>query len=335
MTGMFAKAVEIDAENKNTLQDLHKYVKSGNVTLRTFNNSIFAECDKVVNDSIVFLKNCDNIDKKLKAFQDLKYLSKNKIEFIPTSINSLLIPPPKGRRKLLLGVFTYYSDGSTLRRTLLRFFYNSLFNVSSRNADLRFVMGIPQSEAQKRLILEEQSIFGDILLIDTPEAMNDGKSYYYIQQTIGMMDNGTFPTYEFIAKVDDDTLPNIRGIMKKIAEYDYQKDIYFGRAFVNNVENFGLLYGFSQELARKLANLNPKKGDVKSYEDYMMGLLVKKVSNTTRTIWDMIDTKYESGHFGWSIPLSKEILAVHTLKTSTEFWNYLMLYESIVSSIFL
>ncbi|ORY34190.1 hypothetical protein BCR33DRAFT_743563 [Rhizoclosmatium globosum] len=302
MTSQFAQTVHISKELFNTLEGLQSYAKPEHIV--TLDSNLFAPCNADFKKPTGFLENCNTINLKLEAFRKMDYMAKDAVSFSGSSVNKLITAPPSKQRKLLYGIFTYYSDSTTQRRNLMRFVYNKLLIAAERGVDVRFIFGIPKTEAEKRLILEEQKQFGDIIVIDAPEAMNEGKSFYYIQQTVGMMDNGTLPSYQFIAKGDDDMLLNLRGVMDKLAEYDPNEIVYFGRSHPTKFENFGMTYGFSIILARKIAAETPDEASLRSYEDAVMAVLVIKVANNTKTTWNFIDDRPQYG--GWAIPVTKK-----------------------------
>ncbi|KAJ3278692.1 hypothetical protein HDU79_001354, partial [Rhizoclosmatium sp. JEL0117] len=238
MTSQFAQTVHISKELFNTLEGLQSYAKPEFIV--NLDSNLFTQCNDGFKNHIGFFENCNTIDLKLDTFKKMAYLTESDVSFSGNSTNRLVSTSPNQERKLLYGIFTYYSDSTTQRRILMRFVYNKLLNAAGRGVDVRFIFGIPKTEAEKRLILEEQKKYGDIIVIDAPEAMNEGKSFYYIQQTVEMMDNGTLPNYHFIAKGDDDMLLNLRGVMDKLAEYDPNEIVYFGRSHPTKFENFGM-----------------------------------------------------------------------------------------------
>ncbi|ORY42605.1 hypothetical protein BCR33DRAFT_299885 [Rhizoclosmatium globosum] len=174
-------------------------------------------------DELVLTYSCDTLDLKHQTLKAMHFVER--VDFSAKAVNKLLPGPPYDSKTALFGVFSYYSDTPTLRRSLYRFGYNTVQKSPQRNIDIRFVMGVPKTEAQKLLILEEQERHKDILLIDTPENMNDGKSFYYAQQVWWHMTNGTLPKYDFVFKVDDDAYLNLRGIMANITKYDPKESL--------------------------------------------------------------------------------------------------------------
>ncbi|KAJ3292151.1 hypothetical protein HDU79_001722 [Rhizoclosmatium sp. JEL0117] len=299
--------------------------------IKSLDNNLVESCDRMDGpQTAIIIQGCDSFTKKYNAFKAIQYID-TKVEFSADKVNKFLPQPPLAPKSILFGVFSYFNDIPTLRRHILRFGYSTIQRASQRSIDLRFIMAVPGNEYEKFLILEEQARYGDILLIDTPESMNDGKSYRYVEQVWQHMVNGSLPQYDFIFKVDEDAYMNLRGIAANLAEYDPQESLYFGRGLLPEKKFFfGMIYGFSNELAKRIAALNPKPDEIKGPEDQMMGDIVDKANNETEKItWNLLDLPDVSTAF--SLPRTKESMGMHRLKDYVDIWNEIVHYEILYS----
>ncbi|KAJ3065228.1 hypothetical protein HDU98_011398 [Podochytrium sp. JEL0797] len=246
-----------------------------------------------------------------------------------TQVNALLSPPVSPRPKLLLGIFSYYSDNEKVRarRKLLRTLYRQIQNSTTFEFDVRFVMGIPKpspEDPQNELhamqsILVEQTEHGDLLIINTPEEMNAGKSFHFFQQVIRManLNGARLPRYEFIAKADDDTFINLSNLSNALALHGdgLAKRMFLGRA-CSDAFLCGCLYIMSHALADGFARLPVK--NVGGPEDQMMSGKVKLLAG--EEWWGVekvgglrfID-HWDSGKT-WAEPFVEDVVAVHQCK---------------------
>ncbi|ORY42603.1 hypothetical protein BCR33DRAFT_718292 [Rhizoclosmatium globosum] len=324
-----ALAYPVGNEDKD-LSNLAKKVNGSKV--HDLPDTTFVTCSKASEaGNAAVIHSCDSLDLKYMALKALQYIDVS--DFSAKAVNKFLPSPSLDPKTALFGVFSYSADIPAIRRSLYRFGYNVLQKSPQRNIDIRFVMGVPKTEAQKLLILEEQERHKDILLIDTPENMNDGKSFYYVQQVWWHMTNGTLPKYDFVFKVDDDAYLNLRGIVANITQYDPKESLYFGRGLAWGAESnwyfFGMVYGFTSELTKRIAGLNPEVGHLGGNEDQMMGNMVNKANVTHKIIWNLLDLPDISGAF--SVPRTKEVFGVHHVKDYNYIWNEMVSFEAIYS----
>ncbi|KAJ3029450.1 UNVERIFIED_CONTAM: hypothetical protein HDU68_012133 [Siphonaria sp. JEL0065] len=301
--------------------------KVDGVEVLQLEEALVASCDLAIKRKSVVLvaHSCKSLDQKYELFKELRYIAET--DFSPSFINANRVTPLSTEQTLLFGIFTYYKDTTSYRRNLLRFAYNIIQHAEARPLDIRFIMGIPKTAAEKRMVLEEQLQFGDIILIDTPEAMNDGKSFHYVRQVVEMMDNGTLPSYKFIAKVDDDMLVNLPAVIADLTTRNFNESTYLGRGVPSNPACFGMMYAFSKTTARKLAALILSLDQIRGNEDQVMGDLVQLTGLKDRVMWNMIDSP--DLDMPWSVPVTRNVLGVHQLKETSQMWNILEKYQGL------
>ena len=92
-----------------------------------------------------------------------------------------------------------------------------------REVVCRFIIGA-QTDAEYVQDLErEQTLYGDIVVLDEPENMNNGKTINFFRWAAG-----AFPTASFVAKQDDDTFAIPANLVTVLSEHDAESLVYFG-----------------------------------------------------------------------------------------------------------
>ncbi|KAL6912003.1 hypothetical protein ACP4OV_000808 [Aristida adscensionis] len=105
--------------------------------------------------------------------------------------------------RLFLGVLTrpeYYE-----RRALLRLAYS--LQPPPRNAviDVRFVLCRLDKEEDRVLVSLEAAAYGDVVVLNCTENMNDGKTHKYFSTLPRLLaGDGDNPAYDYVGKTDDD-----------------------------------------------------------------------------------------------------------------------------------
>lgn len=100
--------------------------------------------------------------------------------------------------------------------------------------DIRFILGRPSlSRSPVDGILElEQEMYGDIMMLDCLENMNEGKSYEYFA-ALGRMHSETLSEtqrpYDYAMKLDDDSFLHIHNLLEKLRPLTPRKNTWFVR----------------------------------------------------------------------------------------------------------
>ncbi|CAN6448199.1 unnamed protein product [Victoria cruziana] len=135
------------------------------------------------------------------------------------------IPAPSFR--LLIGVFT--DPSKYLHRNFLRLVYGTQAPVFSQ-VDVKFVFCNLTSEEQQVLVAVEIMRFDDIIILNCPEKEDGGKAYSYLSNMPDMFDSppGRRPApYDYVMKVDDDTLVRIGGLEDSLRDMA-REHMYYG-----------------------------------------------------------------------------------------------------------
>ena len=120
---------------------------------------------------------------------------------------------------LALGIFTTAPDVALrdVHRAYLRRFRGVSFGACTggqRTVFVRFVVGAPAPVSAA--LLREQAQHGDLLLLDTRENINDGKTLAYLSHVARSLPGGPHAPL-FIGKADTDTFLHVDNLVKKLA----------------------------------------------------------------------------------------------------------------------
>ncbi|KAI8908572.1 hypothetical protein EDD86DRAFT_247731 [Gorgonomyces haynaldii] len=151
-------------------------------------------------------------------------------------------------RFLLMGLFCSALDFE--RRSLIRSTWGFQ---PPKNVHIYFVVARPKDRAQASLLAFETSAHNDILYLDGPENMDDGKTMWFFQAVSKEKE------FDFVMKADIDTfihIPNLVEALQKAKEV-YRRAIYFGRVNYNpkyGEFHAGMGYALSWDLVQFMAN---------------------------------------------------------------------------------
>lgn len=100
-------------------------------------------------------------------------------------------------------------DRRHLIRTLLQEWQQHL---QGDVVDYHFFLGRAVNNASKAILSRENSTYGDLVLLDMEENLDDGKGWYQKQWETSTFINGSLSRYDYFAKADSDTfihVPNL------------------------------------------------------------------------------------------------------------------------------
>ena len=152
--------------------------------------------------------------------------------------------------KSFVGIFTTYDK--IQRRRYIRECYNSKLDL---NVDLRFIIGKAKDSEEEIKLQDEQIEFGDLVILDIDENMNNGKTFEFFRFA------SQLKGYDFISKADDDVYIHLTNFMQRLDDikmglgYKF-KGVYFGRKLELYKHTFmtGMLYTLSFDLVTTIAN---------------------------------------------------------------------------------
>jgi hypothetical protein len=136
--------------------------------------------------------------------------------------------------RILIGVITILEKVD--RRAFLRDFYKT--RLTAPNIDVVFVIARQETPEKIAQLAAEQARFNDIMLLEeTTENMNGGKTYYFFKHAYeSLIDT----PYAFIMKTDDDSLIHLPHLTHRFATLPLQS-LYWGREWYNYMGGTGVL----------------------------------------------------------------------------------------------
>ncbi|PNT64652.1 beta-1,3-galactosyltransferase pvg3 [Brachypodium distachyon] len=126
--------------------------------------------------------------------------------------------------RLLIGVLTL--PGRYERRHLLRTVYalQQPNLTSTARVDVRFFFCRLTSHEQRVLVSLEAMLYGDVVELDCPENMDNGKTHSYFSSVPSLFgDSG----YDFVMKTDDDTFFRLPQLAESLGRAP-REDLYYG-----------------------------------------------------------------------------------------------------------
>ncbi|XBI81357.1 hypothetical protein VPH35_090275 [Triticum aestivum] len=124
--------------------------------------------------------------------------------------------------RLLMGVLTLPSRYE--RRHLLRTVYAlQQANLTAR-VDVRFFFCRIESDEQRLLVALEAMRYGDVVELDCPENMDNGKTHSYFSSVPALFSDGA---YDFVMKADDDTFFRLPQLAESLGRAP-REDLYYG-----------------------------------------------------------------------------------------------------------
>ncbi|TPX42171.1 hypothetical protein SeMB42_g05253 [Synchytrium endobioticum] len=227
-------------------------------------------------------------------------------------------PANGGTKTVLVGIFT--TPEKYDRRALIRSTYLNL-NPSDR-VHVYFILGKPDKTEWATLLSLEDALYHDIMVLDVPENMNDGKTYAYFS---ALARKYSSTDYMYAAKVDDDVwlhLPNLETLLR-VQGADKRVGAYIGR----HVHGTGFMAGMGYMLSWDLVDWigkdpYPRQNAIGQEDAVLAGWLHEK--NKIQHFWsiegaDQFYDEPESGQ-GWAHNYSTQhTIMVHRLKRTDWF----------------
>ncbi|KAL6609527.1 hypothetical protein ACP70R_039496 [Stipagrostis hirtigluma subsp. patula] len=245
----------------------------------------------------------------------------------PHASTTVATQAPEDDVRLLIGIQTIPSKYE--RRHLLRTVY--FLQVQEQpslagNVDVRFVFCNVTSPVDAVLVALEIMRYGDIIVLDCAENMDNGKTYTFFSTVARAFNGGAGgrPRYDYVMKADDDTylrLPALVASLRGAA----REDAYYGLQMPCDRENFypfppfmsGMGYALSWDLVRWVAAAEVSRRDHEGPEDMWTGRwlnLAGKAKNRYDNAPRMYNYKGASPDSCFRHGFVPDTIAVHMLK---------------------
>ncbi|TVU20358.1 hypothetical protein EJB05_36565, partial [Eragrostis curvula] len=180
--------------------------------------------------------------------------------------------------RILIGILTL--PGKYARRHLLRTVYSLQAEEHPSLAgavDVRFVFCNVTSPEHAVLVALEIIRFGDIIVLDCAENMDDGKTYTFFS-TVARAFSSNDTRYDYVMKADDDTYFRLPALVSSLRGAS-REDAYYGLQMPCDAENFypfppfmsGMGYALSWDLVAWVAQSELSRRDRVGPEDLWTG----------------------------------------------------------------
>lgn len=111
------------------------------------------------------------------------------------------------------------------------------------NMEFRFVIGLPMTKFEATLLALEAKAYGDILILDIDENMDNGKSLSYFKRL-----SADYPaSFRFAMKADDDCYFNLPNIAKELSTLPRYATYWGRKIYVDGIDfnfNAGMVLVF-------------------------------------------------------------------------------------------
>lgn len=200
------------------------------------------------------------------------------------TVNNQISPPtdlqPPGHFRLLIGILTLPDHYD--RRNMLRLVYGVQPRVNA-HVDVKFVFCSLTSVNQRVLVGLEIMYHKDIIILNCPENMDNGKTYTYFSSLPGIFRynkseiNGSdrYP-YDYVMKVDDDSYFRLGNLVDSLRPLP-RDDLYYGLSSPCTEHNpfnrymSGMGYLLSWDILEWIRESDIPKQNLKGPEDLLVG----------------------------------------------------------------
>lgn len=221
--------------------------------------------------------------------------------------------------KLFIGIFS--TPDKYDRRSLIRTLMSRYFDgIDKAILDYSFIVAQSSDITQNEELIKESERFADIMSLDIPENMDNGKTFHFYKHLHQLHEkNETFQPH-FVTKCDDDTMLVIPALLNSLKELDCNQNIYWGTS-AGRSQHFpeyfrGLAYILSWPLVKWIGNSDISTLHQQGIEDARTGqwlqslnyIYPKQSLSRVDNLWDMGD---------WNqLALKESTLALHWRVTS-------------------
>ncbi|RIB23613.1 Glycosyltransferase Family 31 protein [Gigaspora rosea] len=179
--------------------------------------------------------------------------------------------------RIFIGIWSI-AKNNVIRNLIRTLYLKQKKDLIDDNVDFKFILGKSNDKDLSQLISENDT-YGDIIILDIKENMNNGKAYYY-WQWVGLNINTS--EYDYAAKTDDDSFVHFQNMALNLRPLprDY---LYYGHIFQYKNMSFarGLLQVLSINYAHVFTSIQFNKKEWNGPEDMQLGLWLDKYTNST------------------------------------------------------
>ncbi|KAF0931147.1 hypothetical protein E2562_002504 [Oryza meyeriana var. granulata] len=249
----------------------------------------------------------------------------------PTTTNAVAKAAPDIR--VLLGVLTRADKYE--RRSLVRLAYALQPAPVRAVVHVRFVVCNLTKEEDAALVEIEVAAYGDIIVLNCTENMDNGKTHTYFSSVPRLFADAP---YDYVGKTDDDTYYRLAALADALRGKP-RRDVYYG--FLTPCHNrpetqymSGMGYVVSWDVAAWVAATVELRDDLKGPEDKVFGRWLRwggrgrNVYGAEPRMYDYLDGEMRQGATCFRHTLQEDTVAVHKLKDNLKWARTLKFFNA-------
>ncbi|KZO98768.1 glycosyltransferase family 31 protein [Calocera viscosa TUFC12733] len=217
---------------------------------------------------------------------------------------------------LLVGVFS--TAGEWEQRAVLRALQARGMNTRSPRVEFKFILGRENATQVKatRAVRLEQEAYGDVVLLDTDENMDDGKTFAFFRWAAQLRE-GDRP--RFVMKADSDTFLVLPNVLASFSTLTCAQNVYWGTFWGSCGACYplymrGLAYALSWPLVAWLGKAQLGWNDTAGIEDIRTAGWFTSLPR--EEVVQVVDWKRHMGDwYGGTIPHDVHTVALHAMKS--------------------
>lgn len=168
--------------------------------------------------------------------------------------------------RIFIGIWSV-ADKYEIRHLIRTLNLKQRRNLTDDIVDFKFILGIPsENNPELKLKLKaENDTYGDLVMLDTVENMNNGKGYYYWKWIAEQLDN---TRYDYVSKTDDDSFIHFQNLALNLRPLT-RDNLYYGNKSPRSFRSFmrGAIEVLSVDLAHLIVSFPFKKREWNGPED--------------------------------------------------------------------
>ncbi|GAA0150025.1 glycosyltransferase [Lithospermum erythrorhizon] len=244
--------------------------------------------------------------------------------------------PPNYDIKILVGILTLPDQYQ--KRHFLRLIYGTQ-SPSGAKVDVKFVFCNRTKEDQRTLVALEIMRYDDIIILNCPENMNNGKTYTYFSSLPELFNSSSnHQPYDYVMKADDDIYIRLDNLVESLRPLP-KEDLYYGFVIpCNSMDPFvhymsGMAYLVSWDIVEWIRRSDVPRNHRQGPEDKVMGEWLRaggRGRNRHNAKWSMYN--YPDPNSGCSHDFWPDTIAVHLLKNQ-EKWIKTLGYFNVTQNL--
>ncbi|CAB4492484.1 unnamed protein product [Rhizophagus irregularis] len=183
--------------------------------------------------------------------------------------------------RIFIGIWSV-ADKYEIRHLIRTLNLKQRRNLAGDIVDFKFILGIPSdNNPELKLKLKaENDTYGDLVMLDMVENMNNGKGYYYWKWIAEQLDT---TRYDYVSKVDDDLFIHFQNLALNLRPLT-RGHLYYGNKSPHSFFIRGTIEVLSVDLAHLIASFPFKKREWNGPEDVQLGAFLNKHAKSLNTI---------------------------------------------------